>query len=250
VLPDKKSIQVEFIPILVAPLYQGNIGSVARLVRNFGMNEMYLIDAPALEDEAIAYSMHGKQILLSAKRFGTLEDASKDIDYLVGTSGISDTGVKNYQRNPMTVEEMIRWTHTVSGRVGIVMGREDKGLFKEELEQCDLLVTIPASKDYPILNLSHAAAILFYEIWKRSNDPNRRNSPTVSGLERRTLLEHYERLMEISEVPMHKRPIARTNFRRMMGRAAPSQREFNSIMGTFSRAMDYKRRRSKNENDK
>jgi TrmH family RNA methyltransferase len=236
---------VEFIPILVAPLYQGNIGSVARLVKNFRMKEMHIVDAPDLEDEAIAYSMHGKEILLSAKRHQTLKEASEHFDYLVGTSGISDSGVKNYQRNPMTVDEMIKWSHTVSGRIGIVLGREDKGLLRDELELCDILVTIPASKEYPILNLSHAAAILFYEIWKGSNKPNWRNSPTVGGLERRVLLEHYERLMEVSNVPMHKRPIARTNFRRMMGRAAPSQREFNSLMGTLSRAMDYKRKQMK-----
>ncbi|MGA1819623.1 MAG: RNA methyltransferase [Thermoplasmatota archaeon] len=233
----------EFVPVLVAPLYQGNIGSIARLCRNFGMKEMAMIDAPEIGDEAIAYSMHGREILLSHRTFASLDEASGEFDFLVGTSGISDSAEKCYLRNPLTLEELVRWSGSVQGRVGIVFGREDKGLLKEELELCDVLATIPASQDYPILNLSHSAAVIFYELWKGLNRTNWRNSPTITPLEKKVLLEHYERLMEASRVPDHKRPIARTNFRRMIARAAPSQREFNSLMGTFSRAMDYKRKK-------
>jgi len=53
---------------------------------------------------------------------------------------------------------------TMEGGVALLLGREDFGLFEEELARCDLLVTIPASREYPILNLSHAAAILLYEL--------------------------------------------------------------------------------------
>jgi len=240
---DEREDRPDFLPILVAPLYQGNIGSIARLCRNFGYREMAMIDPPEIEDEAIAYSMHGKEILLSHRTFSSLEEASEQLDFLVGTSGISDSGEKCYQRNPLSLEELVRWTRSVRGRVGIVFGREDKGLLKEELELCDILVTIPADPAYPILNLSHSAAIVFYELWKGSKRTEWRNSPTISPMERNVLLEHYERLMEATKVPEHKRPIARTNFRRMMARAAPSQREFNSLMGTLSRAMDYKRKR-------
>jgi tRNA/rRNA methyltransferase len=229
--------KVEIVPIMVAPLYQGNIGSVARLCRNFGMKELYIIDGPEFEDEAIAYSMHGKEILLAAQRYSTLKEISPQFDHLVGSSGISDSGEKAYQRNPMSLEEMVRWMHTITGRIGIVLGREDKGLLREELEICDVLVTIPASPDYPILNISHAAGILFYEIWKGKKEINWRNSPTISGSQRNTLLEHYEKLMDVSRVREHKKPIARTNFRRMIARAAPSRREFSSIMGTLSKAM-------------
>jgi tRNA C32,U32 (ribose-2'-O)-methylase TrmJ len=57
-------------------------------------------------------------------------------------------------------------------------------------------------------------------------------------------MEHYERLLEVSNVPPHKIPISMINFRRMITRASPNVREFYSLMGTFSRAMDYKRDRS------
>jgi TrmH family RNA methyltransferase len=237
----------DFVIILVHPLYQGNIGSVARLARNFGIGEIVMVNPPEIQDEAIAYSMHGKELLLKARTVQTFDDAVKGIDWVVGTSGISDSGEKCYTRNPLTPEELIKWLHSVRGRIGIILGREDKGLLREELEACDILVTIPASPDYPILNISHAASILLYEIWKGTRETPRRNSPTISSREKVVLLEHYERLMVASKVPDHKRPISMTNFRRMIARAAPSQREFNSLMGTFSRAMDYKRKTRKED---
>ena len=72
------------------------------------MREMAMIDPPLIEDEAIAYSMHGKEILLSSRTYSSLEEASCDLDLLVGTSGISDSGEKGYQRNPISLEELVR----------------------------------------------------------------------------------------------------------------------------------------------
>jgi len=236
-------VENEFVVILVQPLYQGNIGSVARLARNFEMAGMVMVDPPPLEDEAIAYSMHGKDLLLNARCVTTFTEAVEGIDWVVGTSGISDSGEKCYLRNPLNPPELVKWLGSVNGKIGIVLGREDKGLLREELEACDILVTIPASPEYPILNISHAASILFYEIWKGTRETPRRNSPSITSREKIVLLEHYERLMEASGIPEHKKPISRINFRRMITRAAPSQREFNSLMGTISRAMDYKKKK-------
>ncbi|MEA3559705.1 MAG: RNA methyltransferase [Candidatus Thermoplasmatota archaeon] len=234
---------LEFVPILVEPLYQGNIGSVARLARNFGMKRMILVNPPDIEDEAIAYSMHGKMLLVTAEVYGSLEEASEHVDHVIATSGISDSAEKCYRRNPNTPDEFLRWCRISSGTVGLVFGREDRGLEKEELEICDQLVTIPASPDYPILNLSHSAGILFYLIWNGLRETPRKNARSITGSEKRILLEHYDRLMEAGGVHDHKRPIARTNFRRMISRAAMNNREYNTLMGTFSRAMDYKRKK-------
>lgn len=241
------AVDIKFVPILVEPLYQGNIGSIARLARNFGMERMIMIDPPDIDDEAIAFSMHGKMLLVTAEVYLSLEEAGESVDHLIGTSGVSDSAEKCYQRNPNSPDEFIRWCRRSSGEIGLVFGREDRGLTKEELQLCDQLVTIPASQEYPILNLSHAASILFYEVWKGIRDTPRRNAPGMSGEEKRVLLNHYERLMKAGGVPEHKLPIARTNFRRMISRASPSNREYYTLMGTFSRAMDYKRVRKEDD---
>lgn len=236
--------------ILVEPKYQGNIGSVARCARNFSLDGLIMVNPPPLEDEAFAYAMHGKEMLENAVIVGTFEEAVSVVDHAVGSSGISDSAERCYQRNPMTPEEMVRWARRTPGSIGIVLGREDNGLLREELERCDLLVTVPADPGYPVLNLSHAACLLFYELYKARGPAHPRNARGIDRREKEVLIEHYDRLMAVSGVPPHKVPISRTNFRRMISRASLNYREFNSLMGTFSRAMDYKRDRSPFGRDK
>lgn len=233
-----------FVVILVEPLYEGNIGSVARLAKNFGLERMVLVNPPGIGDTAIAYSMHGSDVLSQARTVHDFDEACDMVDCVVGTSGISSSTEKNHGRRPMTPAEFAHWTRDSSGTVGIALGREDKGLSNDEIRRCDLLVTIPANPEYPVLNISHAAGILFYELWKDRMPDYRRSGRTVNRGEVQALMRHYSDLMRISRVPEHKVPISMVNFRRMIARAAPNIREFYSLMGTFSRAMDYKRTRS------
>ncbi len=233
-----------FVPILVEPKYEGNIGAIARSSKNFGVRRLVIVNGPSLGEEARKYSMHGYDLIENAIFVKSFKEALEEVDHCVGTSGISGSAEKAYLRNPMGPEGMVRWSRTVKGEIGLAMGREDFGLSREEMELCDVMVTIPANPEYPILNLSHAAAVLLYEIWKGSSSLPNRNARMASREERGLLLDHYDRLMAVSDVPEHKRIISSVHFRRMMARAAPNVREFYSLMGTFSRAMDYKRDRS------
>ncbi|MDG6224307.1 MAG: TrmJ/YjtD family RNA methyltransferase [Candidatus Thermoplasmatota archaeon] len=230
----------EIVPILVRFKYEGNVGSVARLARNYGLSGIILVDPPPLGDEAVAYSMHGSGLLKDAAVVPTLKEASESVDFLVGTSGISESGVKNHPRRPMTPEELSRWSRGVTGSIGIVLGREDTGLSIEELRECDMLVTIPASPEYPILNVSHAAAILLYELWKGRMPDYRVCARTMNETEKRVLMRKYEELLHLCGVQPHKVPISMINFRRMICRSSPNVREFYSLMGTLSRAAERK----------
>lgn len=231
----------EIVPILVRFKYEGNVGSVARLARNYGLSRIVLVDPPEIGDEAVAYSMHGSELLKNAIVLPSLKEASNCVDLMVGTSGISESGIKNHPRRPMTPEELSRWARGVTGRIGIALGREDTGLMLDELRACDLLVTIPASPDYPILNVSHAAAIVLYELWKGRMPDYRVCARTMNATEKRALMEKYEDLLHLCGVQPHKVPISMINFRRMICRSAPNVREFYSLMGTLSRAADRKR---------
>ena len=52
----------------------------------------------------------------------------------------------------------------------MLIGREGDGLNNHEINLCDFMVTIPTFPEYPVLNASHAAAIIFYELFKHSKD--------------------------------------------------------------------------------
>lgn len=231
--------------VVVEPKYQGNVGSIARSACNFDLDGLILVNPPELGDEAIALSMHGRKMMEDAEICGNYQEVYGKMDYIVGTSGISGSGEKCHTRKPMTPSEMIDWLKRVEGDIGLAFGREDFGLSTEELRLCDALVTIPANPLYPILNISHAAAILFYEIFRSDWKDTRRNPRPMNGLEKRVLMDHYSKLMDICDVPEHKKPISMVNFRRMIARSTPNVREFYSLMGTLSRAMDCKSRKRK-----
>lgn len=122
----------------------------------------------------------------------------------------------------------------MQGRVALVFGREDFGLSDEELQICDLLVTIPASRSYPILNISHAVAVVLSELFAAGVSTG--GPREASGLEKETLHTAFADLLEATDYPLHKRGRTKVMFRRLLGRAVPSKWEFHALMGVLQRA--------------
>jgi len=220
--------------VLVEPRNEGNVGAVARAMRNFDVSELVLVKSCPLGAEARRRAMHGVGILKSAVRVDRLDNALRGADVIVGTSGIDTRNEKRFARVAVTPEEFARRIGSVEGTVALLLGREDFGLFNEELLQCDLLVTIPASGEYPILNISHAAAIVLYEVFASRAAPLRLRQ--ASGLEKERLYEAFEALLDATSFPAHKRSRTKVMFRRLLGRAVPSKWEFHALMGVLQRA--------------
>ena len=63
----------------------------------------------------------------------------------------------NIPRSPITPAQL---SSIYKGSVGLIFGRESIGLTNEEIQQADFVVTIPASKKYPVMNLSHSVSII------------------------------------------------------------------------------------------
>jgi len=220
--------------VVVEPKNEGNVGAIARVMRNFDIEDLILVNPCALGGEARKRAMHGLSILEAARFAGDLEAALEGADLVVGTSGIQTASEKRFARIALTPRELASRVAPMAGVVAIVLGREDYGLLDAELERCDLLVTIPASDTYPVLNVAQAAGILLYEFFVgRTRSRARRQA---SGLEKETLHAALASLLEATDYPAHKRTRARVMFRRMMGRAVPSKWEFHVMMGVFERA--------------
>jgi tRNA/rRNA methyltransferase len=220
--------------ILVEPKSEGNVGAVARAMRNFGARDLVLVKPCPLGDEAYKRAMHGVEILQAAKKADSLDSATRGADLVVGTSGIDTRSEKRFARISIAPRELATRVAPMQGTVAVAFGREDFGLFETELARCDLLVTIPAAADYPILNLSHAATIVLYELFAaRAGTRSRREA---SGLEKEKLHEALAALLDATDYPMHKRARTKVMFRRLVGRAVPSAWEFHALMGVFQRA--------------
>ncbi len=238
----KKS--TEFYVILVEPKYSGNIGAVARAMMNFDFDKLYLVNPCELDDECYARSIHATKILDEAEIFSSFKEAIKNIDYLVATSSIEAKTDKKHLRNPVLIEEFADKIFEVEGEIGLVFGREDYGLYNEEIAACDTMLRIPTSESYLSLNLSHAVSLVLYSIYiKREFTPKERRY--IGKIEKEKLYEFFSNLLEEINYPEHKKENTKIMFKRIMGRAMPSKWEYHTLMGVFSRTLGRIRNKKK-----
>jgi TrmH family RNA methyltransferase len=124
----------------------------------------------------------------------------------------------------------------VKGKVGLVFGREDYGLFNEEIAACDIMLRIPTSESYLSLNLSHAVTIVLYSIYlKKASVPQRRR--VIGSLEKQKLFEFFAQLLDDIEYQPHKKQHTKIMVKRIMGRAMPSKWEYHTLMGVLSKTL-------------
>lgn len=229
--------------VQVDPLHEGNVGALARVVANFGGTELVLVRPGALGEEARRRAKHGAHVLEAARVLPTLEAALEGVDLAVGTTAVPTESEEAFHRQAIPPWELAAELRGREGVVALVLGREDRGLTNEELDRLDLLVHIPADPAYPVLNVSHAGAILLYELWKEGAevpDPRRR---LASGFEKEKLHEAFREFLEATGYPAHRTRRTTVLFRRLVGRAFPTKWEFHALMGALRGATKAVRRR-------
>jgi len=232
----EKPSHLTFYVVLVEPKNPGNVGAVARAMMNFDVEKLILVNPCELDNVCYARAMHATTILDNAKTFSSFKDAVKDLDYLVATSSIESKTDKRHLRNPVLLEEFSEKIFEVSGNVGLVFGREDYGLFNEEIATCDIMVKIPTSESYLSLNLSHAVTVVLYSIYlKKATIPKRRRP--MGSVEKEKLYEFFAQLLDSIDYPAHKKEHTKIMFKRIMGRAMPSIWEYHTLMGVFSKTL-------------
>ncbi len=218
--------------VLVEPTLEESIGFVARALKNFGLKALHLVKPLAtLGNDGRMRGGHAQDVLDSIVIHDSLLDALDGLELSVGTTANRAHSAMNLLRKPMNPRELGEVLSAHSGAVGIVLGRESTGLTNHELGLCDAIVTIPAAPAYPTLNLSHAAAIVFYELHHSGSgvaedelaDQRVRNSILDYLAESLALIGHEE----------YKIGLASRALRNMMGRSAIRRREGNLLAGAL-----------------
>ncbi|OPX69524.1 MAG: putative RNA methyltransferase [Methanoregulaceae archaeon PtaB.Bin056] len=224
---------VEF--VLVQPLYEGNVGFAARAVKNFGFSRLVLVDPCPLGDDAIARAGHARDVLESAPRL-TLEEVFSGSDCVIATTGELSKSICNPMRMPYyTPREIRSLIEPCRGRVSVLFGRENWGLNNREIRKSDVICTIPTSAEYPILNLSHAVAIIAYEL---ANLP--RGEYLLAGREQMEhLYQHIDQYLTLIGHPPFKRDVTMLLMRRIFGRANLTAREASTLHGLMRRSEWY-----------
>lgn len=221
--------------VFVEPESPGNIGFLARTMKNFAFNDLVLINPCKLEKEAYYQAMHAKDIIWNHRPYDSLEEfiESENIDFAVGTTRMAG-GSYNVSRIAITPEQLAE-SLNITGNIAIIFGREGNGLSNEEVSLCDVIVTIPTDENYPVLNISHAAAIILYELFKKEKSYPREELEVASKSEKELLIQEMDKVIEYTGYPEHKMNTSSTVFRRIIGRAFISGREAHTLIGTLRR---------------
>ncbi len=222
--------------VLVEPKTEENIGAVARVLKNFGFHELYMVKPPCIGTKAMAVASHARDLLKSARIVDTVEEAVEKTTIVAGTTarrGIS--GRKHLRLHALTPYELKTKVKDRNGVLALLFGREDTGLQNEELKRCDLVVTIPAVEEYPVMNLSHAVAIIIYEL--RDVESSRRDTVKLASVEdKERLFTHIQAFLDEIGYKPHKKEETMLMLRRVFGRAELTAGEVRTMRGILRKA--------------
>lgn len=223
--------------VLVEPKESGNIGSTARAMKNMGFTKLSLINPPTLTEEAKWFAWRSEDILENAQCFSTLDQAIHDKALIVGTTrrrGSKRGAILDVKDGSKRIYQVAQ-----ENRVAILFGREDKGLFNEEIEKCGYLITIPTSELQPSLNLSQAVLIVAYELMRveEIKDIHMEKQFYVEKDELDKLYERFNKILKKTGYIPENHDIERSimnNLRHLFGRTGLTFWELKLLHGLLS----------------
>src|SRR3989338_865660 len=236
----------------------GNLGAIARVMANFEVNNLTLVNPQTDKNdlEEIKRAKHSQIILKNAKIVPEVN--TDDFDYLIGTTSKLGRDY-NLKRSPITIKQLAsklgllakkintsKNTLKNNIRIGLWIGREGDGLTNEEIKKCDILVSIPASKKYPALNISHAVGIMLYELFQ-ANILDQDSKSTVKTTDnfisatRTDLNVAYtiitNVLKNIKFATPEKRETQQILWKKLLGKSMLTKRESMALIGFFKKLL-------------
>jgi tRNA/rRNA methyltransferase len=159
--------------VLVETAGARNLGSVARVMKNFGLTQLWLVNPKCdrLGEEAKQMAVHAPEILENAKIVARLPQALIGCQRAIATAGRIDKG----EMKVTDPQKGLHWLSQVETSA-IVFGAEDRGLSNAEIQHCQQVMRIPVNPDYPSLNLAQSVGICCYQLQLlRENPPCHEN---------------------------------------------------------------------------
>lgn len=222
----------------------GNVGTIARAMKNFGFEELLLVDPPELDPEGDAYGFagHARDDILPNATELSFDQLVKSY-HTIGCTAVTNEDDRSHVRFPYsTPADLADRLSTVEAPTALVFGRERVGLTNEELARIDECCSIPASPDYPVLNLGQAATITLYELRSLAlgddtqlPDIDRVRAPELT-IDR--LYDQWGELLESINHPDEKRDKTMRMLRRVYGRADLTEQEAHTLLGIVRRATE------------
>lgn len=165
--------------LLVRPMYPGNVGSAARVMKNLGFRRLGIVSDqdPRQEPEAFWMAKGAEDVLETASIYTDLDDALRSVERVIGTTSRKGSRWREAVDPEGLVETLAAgwdWRRPTA----VLFGREDRGLPVRELARCRWVLRIPTCEDCPSMNLSHSVGLVCY-VLVRGPSSGRKRSGTV-----------------------------------------------------------------------
>ena len=224
--------------VLVEPAHPGNIGAAARAMKTMGLGRLSLVNPARFPDPQAEWrAASAGDVIERCRVFDDLNSAIAECHWVAGTSA-------RERRIPWpaadvreAAAEIARQAQT--GMVAVLFGRETSGLTNEELQRCNRHLRIPASPDYPSLNLAMAVQVVAYEIYRQAGDASRtppawdRAPATAAAVE--ALLAHLGEVLTATEFLDPDNPgQTLTRLRRLLARVQLDETEVGMLRGMLT----------------
>ena len=240
---NKNNIINDFTVAMLEPVSGLNVGYTARLLKNFGINNLILISPQADLKEARIYASHGNDIVENAI-ISSFKDVIQKFDIIVGTTAITPSKSSNFERSITSINKAKEKLNNISNSKCLLLGRDTTGLTRQELSFCDMVVTLPTGTTYPTLNVSHATAILLWELTTSNKNIDPRKISTRN--ERTKLINTGKELASAALIPDHKVILIENSLKRIIGRSSLTSRECTLLLSLFAKSLITLKRNKKN----
>ncbi len=232
--------------VLVRPKGSGNIGSVARAMKNTGVRDLALVGGGRTASlSARSMAVHARDILDGAHRFETIREAVADCGLVVGTTCRKGLYRDRVQLPREAAQDLVAAVRDDDARpAALLFGPEDHGLSNADIRYCQRLVTIPSHPEQPSLNLAQAVMVCLYEVYRAAAP-----GPPPAGHIKRAPVEAVEALfdrmratlLEVGFLDPRNPEHILLALRRILGRAGLEERDVKILSGLFRQVGWYTR---------
>jgi TrmH family RNA methyltransferase len=234
--------------VLVEPSHPGNIGAVARAMKNMALAELVLVRPKAFPHAEATARASGADDLLSRTRVvDTVTDAVADCGFVAATT--SRPRDQNFRALDLHEAAVRIFDMSERGPAAVLFGAERTGLTNEELALAHMLIRIPANPEYPSLNLAMAVQLACYELFRAAGSPASTRPlselavPLAPGAEMERFYTHLQQVMD--EVDFRDRTTGGTHLmtriRRLFQRCEMDQNEVNILRGILTSVQQRRR---------
>lgn len=230
--------------ILVSPREAGNVGAVARAMKNFGFGELWIVgEHPQLLPVSGWWASGADDVLETARFAPTLLEAVGDAHLTVATTSMRGR-TSPVTFTPRTLAEKAA-SLAPDQVLALVFGREDSGLTREELMLCQHTAAIPTNAAFPTMNLAQSLCVFCYELSSVESTREERSRAKAADVER---LHQRARklLLEVGFLHENNPDRIYDDLRAMLSRADLDEREVTIALGII-RQIEWKVRSSSRE---